>query len=193
MIFDGFGSHFGKHFGIKIASNNRSKNQSDFGSILEGFFLPLWIHFGQILAPKIDQKSRSIFDMILNNLRGGSGGTGGAQGGPNYHRTWTKTLESMFYTPREAPGRCCGGLSTLRRTPPQHLFDVGLLWNNLWPPLASPWPPLAPLWPPFGLPLASLGLLWPPFGSPLASLGVSWALLWRLYASLGVSSLSFSL
>ena len=27
-------------------------------------------------------------------------------------------------------GGCCGGLSTLRGTPPQHLFDVDLLWND---------------------------------------------------------------
>ena len=29
-----------------------------------------------------------------------------------------------------APGGCCGGLSTLRGTPPQHLFGVDLLWND---------------------------------------------------------------
>ena len=61
MIFHGFGYHFGMHFGMKIASKNRSKNQSDFGSILEGFWLQIWLHFGTILAPKIDQKSGSIF------------------------------------------------------------------------------------------------------------------------------------
>ena len=35
------------------------------------------IHRGSILAAKIDEKSRSIFDAFLNNSRGGSGGTGG--------------------------------------------------------------------------------------------------------------------
>ena len=40
-------------------------------------------------------------------------------------------IDSIFYTPLEAPRRCCGGLSTLRGTPPQHLFDVDLLWNDL--------------------------------------------------------------
>ena len=59
MIFDGFGNHFGNHFGIKIASKSRLKNQSYFGSILDGFWLPFWAHFDLILVPKIDQKSRS--------------------------------------------------------------------------------------------------------------------------------------
>ena len=61
MIFDGLGDHFGNHFGIRIASKSRSKNQSDFGSIFNGFWLPIWLHLGPIMAPKIDQKSRSIF------------------------------------------------------------------------------------------------------------------------------------
>ena len=52
MIFDGLGDHFGDHFGIKIASKSRLKNQSDFGSILDGFWLPFWVHFGPILVPK---------------------------------------------------------------------------------------------------------------------------------------------
>ena len=59
MIFDGLGDHFGGQFGIKIASKSRLKNQSDFGSILDGFWLPFWAHFDPILVPKIDQKSRS--------------------------------------------------------------------------------------------------------------------------------------
>ena len=41
VIFGGFGTHFGYHFGIKIASTHRSKNRSDFGSILDGFWLPV--------------------------------------------------------------------------------------------------------------------------------------------------------
>ena len=61
MILDGFGVHFGEPFGIKIASKTWSKNQTDFLSIFDGFWLPIWLHFGPILAPKIDQKSRSIF------------------------------------------------------------------------------------------------------------------------------------
>ena len=31
---------------------------------------------------------------------------------------------------RQHHGGCCGGLSTLRGTPPQHLFGVDLLWND---------------------------------------------------------------
>ena len=58
MIFDGLGDHFGNHFGIKIASKSRLKNQSDFGSILDGFWLPFWAHFRLILVPKIEQKLR---------------------------------------------------------------------------------------------------------------------------------------
>ena len=61
MIFNGFGDHFGEHFGIKIASKTRSKNHTDFGLILDGFWLPISLHFGSMLAPKIDQKSRSNF------------------------------------------------------------------------------------------------------------------------------------
>ena len=38
--------------------------------------------------------------------------------------------DNVFYTPTDAPRRCCGGLSTLRGTPPQHLFDVDLLWYD---------------------------------------------------------------
>ena len=64
MIFDGLGDHFGNHFGIKIASKSRLKNQSDFGSILDGFWLPFWAHVDPILVPKIDQKSRSEKDEI---------------------------------------------------------------------------------------------------------------------------------
>ena len=58
MIFGGFGSHVGEHFGIKIASKNGSKNQSDFGPILEGRWLPTVVHFESIWVPKIDRKSR---------------------------------------------------------------------------------------------------------------------------------------
>ena len=54
MIVDAFGDHFGEPFGIKIASKSRLKNESDFGWILDGFWLPFWAHFGPILAPKID-------------------------------------------------------------------------------------------------------------------------------------------
>ena len=62
MFFYDFRDRFWNHFGIKIASKNRSKNQSDLGSIFDGFWLPMWLHFGQILAPKIDQKSESKFE-----------------------------------------------------------------------------------------------------------------------------------
>ena len=62
MIFDDFGMHFGEHFGINIASKNRSKKQADFGSILEGCWLPEEIHSGPILVPKIGQKSESKFE-----------------------------------------------------------------------------------------------------------------------------------
>ena len=59
MIFDGLGDHFGDHIGIKIAFKIRLKNQTDFASILDGFCLSFRAHFGSILVPKIDQKSRS--------------------------------------------------------------------------------------------------------------------------------------
>ena len=54
MIWDGFGDHFGSHFGFKFASKNQAINQSDFGSVLKGFWLPIWFHFGIMLAPKIN-------------------------------------------------------------------------------------------------------------------------------------------
>ena len=78
MIFDGLGDHFGDHFGIKIASKSRLKNQSDFGSILDGFWLPFWAHFDSILVPKIDQKSRSekgwnAWNYLLYYRKRGSG------------------------------------------------------------------------------------------------------------------------
>ena len=69
MIVDGFGEHFVEPFGIKIVSKTQSKNHTDFGPILEGFWLPIWFHFGPILAPKIDQKSRSIFVGKRHGLR----------------------------------------------------------------------------------------------------------------------------
>ena len=106
MNFDGSGYRFGDHFGIKIASKNRSKNQSDFGSILEGFWLPIWLHFGPILAPKIDQKSRSKKDRFLENVRGESGVPKVVQGGPIYHRNpidkGIEMYNSSFYTPSSA-------------------------------------------------------------------------------------------
>ena len=54
MILGGLRASFWDHFGIKIASKNQSKNRSDFEWILEGFWLPKLLHFGSILAPKID-------------------------------------------------------------------------------------------------------------------------------------------
>ena len=47
----------------------------DFGMILA----PIGVHFGPILAPKIDQKSRSIFEGKRGWTTEGSGGRGGAQ------------------------------------------------------------------------------------------------------------------
>ena len=58
MIFGRVGDHSGDHFEIKIASKNKSKKQSYFGSILDGFWLTKWDHFGSILVLKIKQKSR---------------------------------------------------------------------------------------------------------------------------------------
>ena len=87
MIFDGLGDHFGDHFGIKIASKNRSKNQSDFGSILEGFWLPMWLHFGPILAPKIDQESSSKKDRFLELCGGSPGSRAGLREDLIDHRT----------------------------------------------------------------------------------------------------------
>ena len=55
MILDGFGNRFGIHFGLKIFLKNQSKNQADFGLILERFLLPHGIKFGSILVPKIDE------------------------------------------------------------------------------------------------------------------------------------------
>ena len=67
MIFNGFGDHFGEPFGIKIASKTRSKKHADLYSIFDGFWLPIWLHFGPMLAPKIDLKSRSKKDRFLEN------------------------------------------------------------------------------------------------------------------------------
>ena len=41
LLFYDFGHHLGEYFGIKIASKNRSRNQSDFGSIFAGFWRPI--------------------------------------------------------------------------------------------------------------------------------------------------------
>ena len=41
MILGSLWASFWDHFGIKIASKNRSKNQSDFGSISDGFWRPI--------------------------------------------------------------------------------------------------------------------------------------------------------
>ena len=57
----------------------------------------------------------SIFDVILNNLRWGVDGRGGAQGGPNYHRNQDKfdfgiydidfgINDKGFYTPDSTTG-----------------------------------------------------------------------------------------
>ena len=82
MDFGWFWEPFGDHFGIKIASKNRWKNRSDFGWILEGFRLPNGVKVGPILAPKIDQKSKSIFERFLENRGGRVGARGVASEGP---------------------------------------------------------------------------------------------------------------
>ena len=88
--------------------------------------------------------------------------------------------DNVFYTPDSTSGRCCGGLSTLRGTPPQHLFGVDLLWNDrrdshycfqhrsiLKSCLESLWVALegsrAPFWELWGSILGALGVH---FGSP---------------------------
>ena len=103
-ILDGFGSHVGDHFGIKIASKNRSKNRSDFGWILEGFWLPNGVKVGPILAPKIDQKARSIFERFLKNRGDGSA----AEAGLRRVLFFAQRLiyldieyDSVFYTPKQ--------------------------------------------------------------------------------------------
>ena len=58
----------------------------------------------------------------------GVGGRGGAQEGPFFRAKIDILIldldyDSVFYTPN-APVGCGGGLSTLRGTPPPHLFDV---------------------------------------------------------------------
>ena len=67
----------------------------------------------------------------------GVDGRGAAHEGPFFRakvdiRQGNRVIEydKGFYTPTDAPRRCCGGLSTLRGTPPQHLFDVVLFWND---------------------------------------------------------------
>ena len=79
-ILDGFGCYFRDHFGIKVAFKNQSKNQSDFGSILEGFWPPNGIKFWSIFAPKIDQKSRSIFERFFENPGGRVGASSATPG-----------------------------------------------------------------------------------------------------------------
>jgi hypothetical protein len=84
----------------------------------------------------------------------------------------------------KAPGGCCGGLSTLRGTPPQHLFDVDLFWNDprdsnsafkhrsilkmclesLWVALGVSWTPFWELWGSILEPkIVNLGLLGGPW------------------------------
>jgi len=62
MNFGWFWEPFGHHFGTKVASKKRSENRIDLRWILERFLLPDGIKLEPILAPKIDQKSRSIFE-----------------------------------------------------------------------------------------------------------------------------------
>ena len=111
MILDAFGTHFWHHSGIKIASKNQSKNHSDFGSILEGFWLPIEVHFGPILAPNIDQKSRSNFERKKDWMEEGVGGKGGAREDPISKEVKNIELElrlidydNVFYTPKQHLG-----------------------------------------------------------------------------------------
>ena len=60
-IFGGFGSHSGDHFGIKIASENPSKNRSDFESILALILPPFWLHFRSIFGSQNSMQNSSIF------------------------------------------------------------------------------------------------------------------------------------
>ena len=92
--------------------------------------------------------------------------------------------DNVFYTPTNAPGGCCGGLSTLRGTPPQHLFDVDLFWNDprdsnsafkhrsilkiclesLWVAMGGSWAPFWELWGSiFGAKIVNFGSLGGPW------------------------------
>ena len=110
--------------------------------------------------------------------------------------------DNVFYTPTNAPGGCCGGLSTLRGTPPPHLFDVDPFWNDprdpnysfrhrsilkiclepLWVAMGGSW---APFWGPWGFAWASfwwpgrcLGLHFKGSGVPVGAFGGPWARPW---------------
>ena len=90
---------------------------------------------------------------------------------------------TAYLTRRNSTRGCCGGLSTLRGTPPQHLFDVDLFWNDprdsnsafkhrsilkmclesLWVAMGGSWAPFWELWGSiFGTKLVNFGSL----GSP---------------------------
>ena len=93
-VLDGFLMDFGwfwEPFGAPFLHQYRiqksiKKNHSDFGWILQGFWLSNGVKVGPILAPKINQKSRSIFERKRERMKEGSGGRGGAQEGPFFSR-----------------------------------------------------------------------------------------------------------
>ena len=74
---------WGAIFGTILRSKSNLKidkqNQSDFGLILEGFR----VQFGSMLAPKIDQKSRSIFEGKKSWIMGVTLGVQGYRRGPS--------------------------------------------------------------------------------------------------------------
>ena len=90
----------------------------DFGSQFASFSGQFW------LQKSIKNQGRFLIDFWMPD--GASPGSrAGLREGLKINKTQIYIDQSVLHAQQ-----CCGGLSTLRGTPPQHLFDVDLLWND---------------------------------------------------------------
>ena len=124
--------------GTILASKSHPEIDEKIDQILDGFWKDFGSQIGSKLGPFWLQKSIKNQGRFLNEngIESWKGST--AEAGLRRVLFFAQRLiyldidyDNVSYTPTNAPGGCCGGLSTLRGTPPQHLFDVDLFWNDL--------------------------------------------------------------
>ena len=120
-----------------FASKSHPEINQKINKILDGFWEDLGSQMGSKLGPFWLQKSIKNQGRFLKEK--GDGWQKGSAAEAGLRRVLffaqrlilDKEIDNVSYTLADAPRRCCGGLSTLRGTPPQHLFDVDLFWNDL--------------------------------------------------------------